>query len=75
MERYRNYSDYLKERYGEKVYKIPVSLPVTCPNRDGTIGARGCIFCAGDGSGAFAADRALDRIEIAEDRDLTKYIL
>lgn len=45
MERYRNYSDYLKERYGEKVYKIPVSLPVTCPNRDGCLSSGGCIFC------------------------------
>ena len=43
----------------------------TCPNRDGAIGTRGCIFCAGDGSGAFAADRALDipeQIEAAKAR-------
>lgn len=44
MERYRNYSDYLKERYGEKVYKIPVSLPVTCPNRDGCLSSGGLYF-------------------------------
>ena len=50
MERYRNYSDYLKERYGEKVYKIPVSLPVTCPNRDGTLSSAGCIFCGSIGA-------------------------
>ncbi len=36
---YRNFSDYLKKRYGEKVYKLPVALPVTCPNRDGSIPA------------------------------------
>ena len=36
---YKNFSDYLKERYGEKVYKLPVALPVTCPNRDGSIPA------------------------------------
>ena len=35
MERYNTYSDHLKKKYGEKVYKIPISLPVTCPNRDG----------------------------------------
>jgi radical SAM superfamily enzyme len=34
---YRVFSDYLKERYGEKVYKLPIALPVTCPNRDGSI--------------------------------------
>ena len=57
MEHYRNYSDFLKQKYGEKVYKIPISLPVTCPNRDGTLGTRGCIFCSG--SGEFAASAAL----------------
>jgi radical SAM protein (TIGR01212 family) len=49
--RYRVYSDYLRKRYGEKVYKLPVSLPVTCPNRDGTCGVSGCIFCGEIGAG------------------------
>lgn len=49
--RYRVYSEYLRERYGEKVYKLPVSLPVTCPNRDGTCGAGGCVFCGEIGAG------------------------
>ena len=40
---YYKYSDYLKEKYDEKVYKIPVNLPVSCPNRDGTCGQGGCI--------------------------------
>lgn len=48
---YRTYSSYLKERYGEKVYKLPVGLPVTCPNRDGSLGARGCAFCGAIGAG------------------------
>lgn len=51
MKRYRVYSDYLKQRYGGKVYKLPVSLPVTCPNRDGTCGWAGCIFCGEIGAG------------------------
>lgn len=51
MTRYRVYSDYLRERYGEKVYKLPVSLPVTCPNRDGTCGTAGCVFCGEIGAG------------------------
>jgi len=51
VKRYRVYSDYLKERYGGKVYKLPVSLPVTCPNRDGTCGDTGCVFCGEIGAG------------------------
>ncbi len=50
MERYRNYSDYLKGKYGEKVYKIPISIPVTCPNRDGTLSDKACIFCGSIGA-------------------------
>jgi len=45
MDRYYKYSAYLKDKYHEKVYKIPINLPVTCPNRDGTCGQGGCIFC------------------------------
>lgn len=50
--RYNAYSDYLKEKYGERVYKLPVNLPITCPNRDGTCSSGGCIFC-GDVGAAF----------------------
>ncbi|MCR5101486.1 MAG: TIGR01212 family radical SAM protein [Butyrivibrio sp.] len=50
-------SEYLKEKYGQKVYKIALSANVSCPNRDGTIGTRGCIFCSEGGSGEFAADK------------------
>ena len=49
--RYNLYSDYLRQRYGVKVYKLPISLPVTCPNRDGTCGTDGCIFCGSIGAG------------------------
>ncbi len=45
MENYKKYSDYLKDKYGEKVYKIPINLPVTCPNRDNTVSQNGCTFC------------------------------
>ena len=50
---YRTFSDYLKERYGEKVYKLPVALPVTCPNRIGECGngGAGCTFCGSIGAG------------------------
>ena len=50
----RMLSDYYREKYGCKVYKLSLDGGFTCPNRDGTVGERGCIFCAGDGSGAFA---------------------
>src|SRR5665647_500020 len=44
-------SEFFRQRYGEKVYKLPVGLPVTCPNRDGTCGTGGCIFCGSIGAG------------------------
>lgn len=47
-------SDHYREKFGCKVYKLSLDGGFTCPNRDGTVGDRGCIFCAGDGSGAFA---------------------
>lgn len=49
--RYRAYSAFLKEKYGEKVYKLPVALPLTCPNRDGSAGVGGCVFCGEIGAG------------------------
>ena len=66
QERYRSYSSYLKEKYGEKVYKLPVNLPGTCPNRrvEG-----GCTFCAEKGTG-FEAMEA--KIPIKEQLEKTK---
>ena len=49
-------NQYCKERFGCKVYKLALSADVTCPNRDGTVGSGGCIFCSEGGSGDFAAD-------------------
>lgn len=46
-----------KYRFGEKVYKVSLDGGMTCPNRDGTIDTRGCIFCSGKGSGDFASPR------------------
>jgi len=46
-------NDHLRRRFGRKVYKLSLSTGCSCPNRDGTLGSRGCIFC--DGAGAFAA--------------------
>lgn len=45
---YHSFSEHLKEKYGEKVYKLPVNLPISCPNRED---GRGCFFCDGVGTG------------------------
>ena len=58
-------SQYLKEQYGTKVYKIAIDGGFTCPNRDGTAGWGGCTFCSG-GSGDFAEDAALSVTEQIE---------
>ncbi len=50
-------SQYYQEIFGSKVYKISLDAGCTCPNRDGTKGFGGCIFCSASGSGDFAADR------------------
>ena len=50
---------YLRERFGQKVYKLALDGGFTCPNRDGTLGTKGCIFCSAGGSGDFAEDRNL----------------
>ena len=62
-------SDYCKNKYGEKLYKISLSGGFTCPNRDGTLGNRGCIFCSEGGSGDFAESASLS---VAEQIDLAK---
>ncbi len=50
---------YIKETFGEKLYKLSLNGGMTCPNRDGTLGNRGCIFCSAGGSGDFAGDKTL----------------
>ena len=79
---YRSLDYMLRERFGEKVYKVTLNGGMSCPNRDGTLGRRGCIFCSEGGSGDFAADAALsitDQIEsqisiLSEKRPIQKYI-
>lgn len=79
---YYSLNEYLKDTFGEKVYKISLNGGMTCPNRDGTLGSRGCIFCSRGGSGEFAANAVLDiksQIEQAKQRikaktDCSKFI-
>lgn len=54
---YYSFDYMLKERFSEKVYKVALNGGMTCPNRDGTLGSRGCIFCSAGGSGDFAGDK------------------
>lgn len=70
MEHYTALSPYLKNRFGCKVYKLSLSANCTCPNRDGTVGTRGCIFCSG--SGEFAASGTAS---ISEQLEQAKFIL
>lgn len=47
---YKSFASYLRERFGEKVFRVSLDAGFTCPNRDGTVGSGGCAFCAGEGS-------------------------
>ena len=70
---YYSLDNYLKETFGQKVYKLAIDGGFTCPNRDGTLGSRGCIFCSAGGSGDFAAKRAKPLSEqIIEGKELLK---
>ena len=59
-------NSYLKSRYGKKIYKVSIDAGFTCPNRDGTLGTKGCIFCSAGGSGDFAEDSKLSITEQIE---------
>lgn len=72
---YYSLNNYLKSTFGEKVYKISLNGGMTCPNRDGKIDTRGCIFCSRGGSGEFSADSCLSvsqQIEQAKQRIRSK---
>ena len=56
-------NEYYKETFGTKIYRISLNGGMSCPNRDGTLGSRGCIFCSRGGSGDFAADARLSITE------------
>ena len=74
--RYHSLDYYLKETYGRKLYKLSLNGGMTCPNRDGTLGTRGCIFCSQGGSGDFAASSSLsisDQIQQAKELVSRKY--
>lgn len=66
IEVYRSYSQFLKDEFHEKVYKIPINLPLTCPNRDGNLSSGGCTFCGEEG-GSF--ENLCDTLSVKEQMD------
>ena len=80
--RYHSMDYDLKQRYGEKVYKITLNGGMTCPNRDGKVGRGGCIFCSAAGSGDFAGSvlcsiseqLAIGKAELTKKRPVHAYI-
>ena len=68
---YYSLNQYLKDTFHTKVYKISINAGFTCPNRDGTLDTRGCIFCSGEGSGDFCESPLLsvsEQIELGKKR-------
>lgn len=56
-DRFYSLNNYLKEKFGRKIYKVSLDGGFTCPNRDGKISATGCLFCSDRGSGEFTGER------------------
>lgn len=74
--RYFSLDYYLKDTFGEKVYKLSLNAGMTCPNRDGTLDTRGCIFCSEGGSGDFSTSKTLSiskQIDEAKNLIIQKY--
>ncbi|MCQ2512144.1 MAG: TIGR01212 family radical SAM protein [Lachnospiraceae bacterium] len=71
-----SFNDYCRKIFGEKIYKISLNAGFSCPNRDGTKGSRGCIFCSEGGSGDFAQSLCIsvsEQIEQAKQQVADKY--
>lgn len=66
--RYNSLDNYFKNTFGEKIYKVSLDGGFTCPNRDGTLSTKGCIFCSESGSGDFAGSRRLSINEQIEEQ-------
>ena len=73
---YYSFNQYLQESFGEKLYKLSLETGCTCPNRDGTLGTGGCIFCSAGGSGEFSEPAIADvnaQIELAKQHVQKKF--
>ena len=71
---YYTLNDYLKSTYGKKCFKVSVNAGLTCPNRDGTLDSRGCIFCSASGSGDFACNIS-SALQTVRDNSDNNYIV
>lgn len=69
---YNSLNHYFMSVYGEKVYKVAINGGMTCPNRDGVIDTRGCIFCSKGGSGEFAVAINADNPDITSQLELAR---
>lgn len=65
---YKSVNEYYRETFGCKVYKLSIDAGFTCPNRDGTLGHRGCLFCTGSGEFAQAGEDVRVQLEKAKAR-------
>lgn len=68
MGRFYSLNDYFRDCFGEKIYKVSLDGGFTCPNRDGSVGVGGCIFCSESGSGDFTAERHKNIYQQIEDQ-------
>ncbi len=73
--RYHSLKYFLKQKFGEKVYKISIDAGFSCPNRNGTIDTRGCIFCSPQGSGEFAGCRSNNIVQQMTEGTKGTYVL
>lgn len=82
MKRFFSLNEYCKQTFGEKVYRLSLNGGMTCPNRDGSLGVRGCTFCSEGGSGEFATNYQVSiseqikdaKTRIQQKTDCTKFI-
>lgn len=72
---YNTLNEHYKEKFGCKVYKLSVDAGFSCPNRDGTVGSKGCIFCSEKGSGEFVKNlnRITKEYSVSLHEDVKKY--
>lgn len=68
MNKINTLNEYFKKEFGEKIYKVSLDGGFTCPNRDGTLDTKGCIFCSEHGSGDFAGNRKKPILEQIEEQ-------
>ena len=69
---YYSLNEYLKNEYGHKLYKLALNGGMSCPNRDGLIDTRGCIFCSAGGSGEFAGGKSGYSLKLSVDEQIAR---